>query len=275
LQGRRNLLGIRRVCFRGYIGSKLNLRCCQDDSKPEQKENPLRGNVLSAAVKAVREEFAVEIAERPDQRREAYQLRHQVYCMERHFEPPQGGIESDGFDHRAHHAVLRRRGGGRVVGTVRVVPVSAEDPYRSLPMQRVCGAFPEHIPLDGVGEISRFSIAREVRLAAPPHLLRLVLFRGVMEITEMAGLRHWCALMEPSMLRLLRATAMYLEPHGPLVEHRGLRQPAFAEIRLLLDCLRRERPEIWDFVTDDGRLGAGGCGPQPQQFPMRKGRVLG
>ena len=128
MQGRRNLLGIRRVCFRGYIGSKLNLRCCQDDSKPEQKENPLRGNVLSAAVKAVREEFAVEIAERPDQRREAYQLRHQVYCMERHFEPPQGGIESDGFDHRAHHAVLRRRGGGRVVGTVRVVPVSAEDP---------------------------------------------------------------------------------------------------------------------------------------------------
>src|SRR3954454_1724840 len=40
-----------------------------------------------------------------------------------------------------------------------------------------------------------------------------------------AGLTHWCALMEPSLVRLLYATGVHFAPLGPMVDAYGRRQP--------------------------------------------------
>ena len=85
-------------------------------------------------------------------------------------------------------------------------------------------------------------------------MLRLALVRGLVDLSGELGLTHWCAMMEPSLLRLLRATAMHFEAHGPLVDHHGMRQPSFTSLDAFLGRVEREHPAIWDFVTDSGKL---------------------
>ena len=84
--------------------------------------------------------------------------------------------------------------------------------------------------------------------------LRLGLLQGVMRVSFELGLTHWCAAMELSLLRLLRGVSIHFEPIGPLVEYHGLRQPSIGVIDDILSRGKRERPELWDFVTDFGRL---------------------
>jgi N-acyl-L-homoserine lactone synthetase len=214
-------------------------------------------NAMSAAIAAVKEEFSIEKADRADLVREACELRYQVYCLERNFEAPQGQIETDDFDDRSRHVVLRHRASGKVIGTVRLVLMYPAAPHDSFPLQRVCDAsFLNRVPLSGIAEISRFAISKELRIASPAAqgMLRLALVRGLVDLSGELGLTHWCAMMEPSLLRLLRATAMHFEAHGPLVDHHGMRQPSFTSLDAFLGRVEREHPAIWDFVTDSGKL---------------------
>jgi hypothetical protein len=57
------------------------------------------------------------------------------------------------------------------------------------------------------------------------------------------------------MLRMLEGLGFYFAPVGPLVDCAGLRQPCYAKLDSLLYRLKRERQEIWYYVTDAGRLG--------------------
>jgi N-acyl-L-homoserine lactone synthetase len=214
-------------------------------------------SAMSAAIAAVREEFSIETANCAGLVREACQLRYQVYCLERNFEVAQGEIETDDYDDRSRHVVLRHRASGMVIGTVRLVLMHPAAPHDSFPLQRVCDAsFLNRVPLSGVAEISRFAISKELRIASPAAqgMLRLSLVRGLVELSGELGLTHWCAMMEPSLLRLLRATAMHFEAHGPLVEHHGMRQPSLTGLAAFLGRVKREQPAIWDFVTDSGTL---------------------
>ena len=165
---------------------------------------------MDAAFAAIREEFLVEIAGDPAVLREAYQLRHEVYCLERGYETASGDIETDRYDRHAHHVVVRHRASSRAVGTVRLVlPSPGGSGGDSLPMQAVC---PPHVvsglPLQGMAEISRFVLPRTQRAMSPAsqHLLRLSLMRGIALLTTIHRPTHLCALVEPSLSRLLRSS---------------------------------------------------------------------
>lgn len=217
----------------------------------------MQTNTMSAAIAAVAQEFCVETADHSELVREACQLRYQVYCLERKYEAPQGQIETDDFDDRARHVVLRHRESGTVIGTVRLVLMSPSAPDDSFPMQRVCkSSFLRDVPLVDVAEVSRFAISKELRVASPAAqgLLRLSLVRGLVLLSSELGIKHWCALMEPSLLRLLRSTAMHFDEVGPLVEHHGMRQPSFTNLEAFLGLVRRDQPTIWNFITDGGKL---------------------
>ena len=88
---------------------------------------------MDAAFAAIREEFLVEIAGDPAVLREAYQLRHEVYCQERGYETASGDIETDRYDRHAHHVVVRHRASSRAVGTVRLVLPSPGEIRRRQP----------------------------------------------------------------------------------------------------------------------------------------------
>jgi N-acyl amino acid synthase of PEP-CTERM/exosortase system len=85
-------------------------------------------------------------------------------------------------------------------------------------------------------------------------MVRLGLMQGVVHVSEQLGLTHWCAIMEPFLLRLLQMNAIYFSPLGPLVEYHGMRQPCSANIQSGLDRLQRDQWDVWNHVTLHGKL---------------------
>src|SRR6202020_19338 len=67
------------------------------------------------------------------------------------------------------------------------------------------------------------------------------------------GLTDCWAVMERTLLRLLKSSAIHFRALGPLVEYHGMRQPCCANIAETVARMHVERPEIWAFVTDNGR----------------------
>ena len=124
-------------------------------------------------------------------------------------------------------------------------------------MQAVCA--PERfaaLPFASTAELSRFAISKELRglNAAATSLSRLALMRGLVQLSQAQGVTHLCAMMERTLLRLLRATAIHFEEMGPVVEYHGLRQPAFCDLTEMLHRTAKEQPVAWNYITAGGRF---------------------
>jgi N-acyl-L-homoserine lactone synthetase len=207
-------------------------------------------------VTAVADECVVVVANTPELREEVFRLRYQVYCVERAFEPGCDGKEFDEFDSRAGHVLLVHRASGDPIGTVRVIPPSPTAGLRGLPMSSICApGLLRHLPPLTTGEISRFAVSKQRRLSCQAGaMVRLGLMQGVLRLSVELGLTDWCAIMEPTLLRLQRMNAIYFSPLGPLVEHHGLRQPSCGNIDNVLHRIRSEQPDVWDYLTLGGTL---------------------
>lgn len=206
---------------------------------------------VAEALFEVTEEFDVLEASTPLLIRKALQLRHQVYCVERGFLDADGVLEMDEFDKRSRHVVLVGRRTGNVVGTVRMVTGSERNRQGSFPMQRACAPdLLHHIPMNSTVEISRFAISKERRGGVSASLLRLGLVQGLVRLSREYGVTHWCAIMEPALLRLLSRSAIHFHPMGPLVEHHGLRQPCYNRVRDILATIAVEQPTLWRYLTE-------------------------
>lgn len=212
---------------------------------------------INAAVAVVCRDFVIETAQTKDQLEEAFRLRYQVYCLERSFEPGLNGMESDEFDDLAHHVLLRHRESQQVVGTVRLVPPRTGCGTQWFPMQQAAD-MPRlrQLPYRQTVEVSRFALSKALRASSGTIncLLRLALIRGIVALSGELGLTHWCALMEPKLLRLLQTSAIHFQQISSVVEHHGIRQPSVTELGAMLARVRREQPDVWAFLTDHGTL---------------------
>ncbi len=211
---------------------------------------------VTAALSSFRSRYAVQVADSAELIQEAYCLRHQVYCTERGYEPGTGGLETDMFDAHSSHAVVRERHNGRVVGTVRLI-LPLADNQRSLPTQQLCTpGLLDGLPIRTTAEVSRFAVSKDRRGAdaMADSLLRLSLVQGAVRMSRDHGVTHWCAVMERSLLRLLRTTAIHFSPVGPCVEYHGLRQPAVADLGAMLARMEQEQPKFWHFITGSGEF---------------------
>lgn len=213
--------------------------------------------MLSAAIRAANAELQAETADTLVLVHEAFRIRHQVYCVERRFEAAAGEIETDYFDKTSRHVLLRKRASGEVIGTVRLVIGDTKAGPASYPMAAACSAAVfAGMPVGSTAEVSRFSLSKDRSGLSPEavSLARLVLIRGLLNLTQRAGVTHWCATMDRTLLRLLRSSGIHFLPVGPLVEYHGLRQPAVCCVADMLARMHREQPGIWAFLTDHGRL---------------------
>jgi len=216
---------------------------------------------IGDSVARLNDDVAVELVTTSADLRAAHRLRYQVYCLERGFLPGQDGIERDEFDDHSRHAIVRWRQTGGIVGTVRLVlpkqPASGDD----FPIQHVCDPiFLRGIPRTTTGEVSRFALAKQqmkqVRSsgAETSSLLRLALLRGALWLSAEAGHTHWLAVMQPTLLRLLRTNGLHFQPLGPMVEYHGMRQPVVADLVPMLARVAREQPAVWNYLTRGGTL---------------------
>lgn len=220
---------------------------------------------LLKSVATARDQFSIIVADTPALLAEAYRLRHQVYCIERGFESSENGLETDGFDDAARHVLLRHETTQELVGTVRVV-MPERAVFDRFPMQRVCGAHVfSGLPEQATGEISRFALSkgRRANAGTASVFMRLGLMQGIVRVSRDAGLTHWCAVMERSLLRLLASTGIHFQPVGPLVEFHGIRQPVAGCIDEVMAGIFTEARPVWDFITMDG-----GLWPAPSELRM-------
>lgn len=171
--------------------------------------------------------------------------------MERRFLSGRNGLETDHFDSVSRHVLLRHHPTGRPIGTVRLVIPNLNGRASVLPMQEVADL--PSLPGARVAEVSRFALSKTLR---PPNaagcFARLALIRGIVRLSAQMKLTHWCALMEPKLLRLLGTSGIHFRPVGGLIDHHGLRQPSFIDLNEMLERVRREKPTVWDFITGAG-----------------------
>ncbi|HUN43418.1 MAG TPA: PEP-CTERM/exosortase system-associated acyltransferase [Acetobacteraceae bacterium] len=219
----------------------------------------MRSSALENAILKLNKEVSVELADTPAARREAFALRYQVYCIERNYEPGYNGIEQDGYDDSAVHAVARWRQTGKVIGTVRLILPNDPPGNDDFPMQRICDpGVLDGLPRNTIGEVSRFALAKwmtqQMRRtsADTAPILRLALIRGAVWLSAEVGHTHWVAMMEHTLLRVLRATGIHFVPLGAAVDYHGLRQPAVAELVPTMARLAREQPVMWEYITRSG-----------------------
>lgn len=201
-------------------------------------------------------EIEVTLADTPELVAECFRLRYQIYCLERNFEPGCDGYETDEFDRFSQHVLLSYRETGEALGTVRLILPSRHTGLSRLPIARVCE--PELLsclPAGTTGEISRFAISKQRRQSYRfGALVRLGLMQGVMKLSYRLGLTHWCAVMDPVLIRLLGIHSINFLPLGPLVEYHGWRQPTAADIGAVCQRVRLEQPSVWEYVTLRGAL---------------------
>ena len=202
------------------------------------------------------DECEVLVARTPILRKECFRLRHQVYCLEKQYEEVTGDEETDPYDGYARHILLRHRESGDSVGTVRIIPASPFIGLDGVPMSKACApGLLRPFPAETTGEISRFALSKTRRLnCGAGTMTRLGLIQGFFRLTKEMNLTHWVAIMEPSLMRLLRTDGVDFSPVGPLVEYHGLRQPAVCDIAETLEHMYDEHWDVWNYVTLGGRL---------------------
>ena len=227
--------------------------------------------------------FTVQSCDTPELLSRAQRLRYQVYCVENPFENPADnpdGKERDLYDAHSVQSLLTHRATGFLVGAVRLILPREGALNRSFPMQEVCRdprlSDPRVFPAACAAEVSRFCVSKDFRrrigesryadigevearaLAAEERRLMpyvtLGLIRGLVQMSIAQGVRHWAIVVEPPLLRLLKTLGFVFEEIGPLVEHHGVRQPCHSDLARLLEGVRRLRPDVWDVVTERGRL---------------------
>lgn len=224
-------------------------------------------------------DYDCRLADDPVLMQRALETRYQVYCVENAFENPgenHDGIETDEFDSRSRHSVLIYRPTGETIGTVRLI-LPLDGQLDSFSMQGIAslseGKLP--VPLASTAEVSRFSISKRSRqeslssaranrsLSQMAGAMRrtepmpsLGLIQGLVRMSMLHGITHWCAVMEPKMLRMLAAMGIHFQPVGNLVEHHGMRQLCYCEVAAVLETVKRERPTFWEVITAGGALRA-------------------
>ena len=230
--------------------------------------------------------FHSRAADTPALLRTALAIRYQVYCLERKFENADEHddcLERDAFDADAIHTLVIHRPTSEAIGTARLIlPQHAQGglPIEQLLRQNGLNA-EDYFSVATSAEVSRFSISNHFRRRQGDNgvgearysecrsaLPCLGLIREIIRQSHALGLTHWTAVMEPKLLRMLAAIGFHFTPVGPLVSYHGLRQPSYASIPETMARLKRERPDHWRVVTDDGAL----MPEQPirQRTPLRR-----
>ncbi len=231
--------------------------------------------------------FEIAAAHAPADILKALALRYQVYCVEHPFEDSKrhrDGYERDEYDHRSVHSILTHRSTGDAAATVRLV---LSDPRKE------CELFPieRHCPLNSklwhealadydrreIAEISRFAVSKHFRrrLGEPETThgvvnpfpneqvmqerralpqITLGLFQAIVRMSRDHEIRLWVAVMEPTLLRLLRRFGIYFTPVGEPVQYHGLRVPCVGPVDSVMDGIRSNFPEVFEFITCETTL---------------------
>jgi len=251
-----------------------------------------------------RRHFELVRADSEDLRDLVYRLRYQVYAHEHGFESPEDfpdDRESDAYDARSQHILLRHRKSGILVGTARLVLPDSDDPSNSFPVQTVSShpILHERDVVRHAAEFSRLAISRErlrrcrigltgrgvfstdparkdsrlARAASRALLPQLSagLIAGVAELAAENGYPILFAVMEPHLIRNLGRVGIHFPFIDAPVDYHGLRHPcALPSLYDACRTMKRRDRMAWEIITNRGRTQELAMNAQTQNEAARR-----
>lgn len=229
--------------------------------------------------------FKIISADTPKLVQDVQHLRYDIFCGEKGYFDVNNPdhLEKDDFDSRSVHCLLAHRETGEYAATVRLVLPSYINSSFKFPVE-------EHIspsntdtmnhflgvPRLQLAEISRFSVSKSFRRRVGEiqaihginnrfglqmnfkgrrfdSFITLGLFKAIVKMSAENDILYWCAFLEPSLLRLLGRVGIEFKQLGEKINHYGERYVCFAKAQNVLEGIREVKPEIWSFITDNGR----------------------
>jgi len=202
--------------------------------------------------------FTIVPALTDELRRQAFRIRHQVYCEELAYERVRAdGLETDGYDAQSLHCLIRSLKTGTYVGCARLVLPRRADPLHPLPFERICAdtldrstVDPRSLPRHSIAEVSRLAVVSAYRarrgertMLAPlttesfgtvsrPRFPYIIcgLYLGIIELAALHGIENLFVLTEARLVHQLARLGVTLTQIGTAVEHRGMRVPSVLRV---------------------------------------------
>jgi N-acyl amino acid synthase of PEP-CTERM/exosortase system len=222
----------------------------------------------------------------PELKEAACRLRYQVYCIETGFEKPADhpdGIETDAFDAHSVHTLLIHRKSGMLVGNVRLVLPKPGDEMKSFPIQTLIthDRLNDRELIKRSGEVSRFCVSKNFRKregdglytgvflhnhASPLSVFKkhdqrrvipftpLGLIRAVFEMGIENNVTWGFAVLEPTLIRLLKKLGIEFNIMGPPVNYHGKRVPLEMDPLHICQSVKMKHPEVWKVLTNNGAI---------------------
>lgn len=210
-------------------------------------------------------EFSLKLATDEHDRQRVYRLRHEVYCQEIGYTPPDcdsSGMELDPYDESALHCLMVHRRSGIDAGCFRLILPNPDSEHSEprLPLQAYAGTslthatlHPDRLPLEEMCEISRFATARVFRNRPIRHetlddarltyafsdeerrvfpLITISLFLATHALVDLVGRRHIFAMMASRLPRLLAMSGFRFIRVGDAIELHGKRNAFYIDNEL-------------------------------------------
>lgn len=230
---------------------------------------------------AFKQYFEIVPAFTEELKREAYRIRHSVYCEDLQFESMQPDrFEIDEYDAHSLHLLIRNIQNNTFIGCTRIICPSLNNNNRHLPLpfEKICAQTldrsiidPEKLPRNRVAEISRLavlstfrrrkneinnsiSISKEDFGDTPvprfPYI-PLGLYYGTVELARLHNIEILFMLTEERLASHFNKLGSKLEFIGAPVEHHGLRFPSMIIISHLLNNLKPIIRPLYQAVAAD------------------------
>jgi N-acyl amino acid synthase of PEP-CTERM/exosortase system len=227
--------------------------------------------------------FEIVTADTEELLKEVFNLRFRILCVHNIIPGFNSSnypeeLESDEYDKRSVHILLRHRPTGIFLGTARLILPDREHLHKKFPTELHTRFFPgfalNETSRQHTAEISRFAVlsdffGRRSKLHMPsqstnpaqkrqerrrcPHP-SLGLAVGIIKLCAQHNIYYWLSSMDPALNRLLGFYGLQLNPIGPSIHYHGIRSPYHACLFDVLDRMHRDHRAIWELVTDHGKI---------------------
>lgn len=206
-----------------------------------------------------------------------FHLRHEVYARELGWEPRRDDhLETDAFDARSLHTLVRSVDGNRFVAGARLVFVDPCDPAAPLPFEIACAGSLDTETIAAAcpdrsrcGELSRLAVIAQYRRRVGertrafsleegdirpdrvrlPHLT-LGLYLGLVALARWQGLQVLFMLTEPVLARSIAHYGVPVVRVGQAVSHRGVRFPYMMQVDAVIAGLSDDVRAFYDSIYD-------------------------
>ncbi len=216
-------------------------------------------------------------------KKEAYRVRHSVYCEDLGYEPPQSDrLETDEYDSHALHILIRNIQHNIFIGCARIIIPPVENPTWLLPFEKACMDTLNYsivdsrkLPRKQIAEVSRLAVISSFRrrkgeVNNPINLSKndfdpspiprfpyipLGLYYGAVELARLYQIKILFILTEERLANHFNKLGFEIEFIGAPINHRGLRFPSMFSIHNTIHNIRPAIYPLYQAIAQDIKSG--------------------